>query len=923
MKTSPRARAAGTAAVLAVLAAAGVGPVRAMQQTPTFSAEIDVAALDVNVVDKDGRPIRDLKPEEFQVTVDGKPRNVVSAQFVDLGGTPDPEASPTPAIAHYSSNENAVAGRMVLFVVDESSIRPGGTRMVADAAGRLLNKLGPQDRSALLTLPGRGSQQVDFTPDHAKVLAALKKTQGRAALSARRRVSLGEALAMDDKDMIVTEDVLNRECPPEMDPNQRALCINDVEGEAFRTSQLYREGSRQSLKALAALFDYLRGIEGPKTLIFISEGLVNESTRELRELAVKASAARVSFSAFSLDDSGFADASLRDAPQGVTGDIQMKGLGLDTLASLARGSVYKITAAGDRVWDRLARELTGYWLLGFEPQPSDRDGKEHDFRVKVVRPGAEVRARRAVSIPEADPEGKRDRETLLAILRAPFPATELPIRVATYALRDEATGKPKVVVSAEIGRAGSAPEALSVGFVLIDSAGKIAANVIQRAEAGARSPVPYLGSATVEPGLYTLKLAVLDRRGRRGSVNHPVKASLHSIGGVELADLMLAPPLTQAEQRLRPGVDLTVSGGVLAYTEYHGKTDKVEVRFEAAESENGPALLTVPARATQGATPAQFAAQAVLPTGLLPPGAYVARAVVVVDGKAQGQLVRPFTLRPRQPGEPPAPGGGISRAGLAPSLARFDRREVLDPAVIGPLLTPLEARPEMQRSAVLRKALDQVRAGQAQVVLDTLSEGAEDSLSLSILRGVGFLARGDTPAATTQLKGAVRHGSDFAATPLLIGACYAHRGEDLQAAGAFQTAMALGLESPTIAALTGEALLRGDQPERALELLTELAAKYPTEARLQRSLGIAQALGGQDEKSLATLTGYLDQNPTDLGASFVVMRLLFERYAQGKATDPLAGDRERLTRYAKAYVDGRGPQQELVAQWLKYLDKTK
>ncbi len=908
-------------AALLALGAAGAGHVRAMQQTPTFSTEVDVAAMDVNVVDKDGRPIRDLRPEEFSVTVDGKPRNVVSAQFVELGARPDPEASPTPASPHYSSNENAAIGRMVLFVVDESSIRPGATRMLADTAGRLLGQLGPQDRSALLTLPGRGSQQVDFTPDHDKVLAALKKTQGRAALSARRRVSLGEALAIDDNDSFVTQEVMERACPIEMDALQREVCMNDVQGEARGIAGQYRDGSRQALKALRALFEYLRGIEGPKTMFYVTEGLVAESNRELRELAIQASAARVSFSALSLDDPGFADASLRNTPEGVTADIQLKGLGLDTLASLARGSVYRVSGAGERIWDRLARELAGYWLLGFEPEPSDRDGKEHDFQVKVSRPGAQVRARRAVSIPEPDPEGKRDRETLLAILRAPFPATELPIRVATYALRDEATGKPRVVVSAEVGRAGSPPEALSVGFVLIDGQGRIAANVVQRAEAGSRSPVPYVGSATVEPGLYSLKLAALDRRGRRGSVTHPVKAAMHSIGGLELSDLMLAPPTTAAEQKLRPGVDLTLFGPLLAYTEFFGKPERVEIRFETAESENGPALLAAPAR-TEAAKSGQYvAAQAVLPTALLPPGPYWARAVVSVGGRAQGQLARPFTLRPRQPGEAPAGGAGVSRAGLSPSLPRFERGELLAPEVIAPLLEPLAKRPELQRSAALRKALDQVRSGEAATALDTLSEGADESLSLSVLRGVGFLARGDSPAATTQLRGAVRQASDLAVLPALIGACYAHRGEDLQAAGAFQTALALGLDSPLVAALAAEALLRGDQPDRALELLADATARHAADMRLQRSLGIAQALEGQDEKALLTLSAYLDQNPADLGASFVVMRLLFERYAAGQATDPLAGDRERLTRLAKAYVDGKGPQRELVAQWLKYLDR--
>ena len=49
-------------------------------QGPTFHGGINLLRLDVTVVTDDGTPVTDLKPEEFVVTVDGKPRPVRSAQ---------------------------------------------------------------------------------------------------------------------------------------------------------------------------------------------------------------------------------------------------------------------------------------------------------------------------------------------------------------------------------------------------------------------------------------------------------------------------------------------------------------------------------------------------------------------------------------------------------------------------------------------------------------------------------------------------------------------------------------------------------------------------------------------------------------------------------------------------------------------------
>ena len=53
-------------------------------QRPVFRSGVDLIAVDAAVVDKDGNPIAGVKPEQFEVTVDGKPRRVVSAEFLEF-----------------------------------------------------------------------------------------------------------------------------------------------------------------------------------------------------------------------------------------------------------------------------------------------------------------------------------------------------------------------------------------------------------------------------------------------------------------------------------------------------------------------------------------------------------------------------------------------------------------------------------------------------------------------------------------------------------------------------------------------------------------------------------------------------------------------------------------------------------------------
>ena len=123
----------------------------AQQPSPTFRGGIDVLTVEASVLDRDGKPITDLAAGDFIVTLDGKPRRVRDARFVgDGGGVPIMRAadSPVPGPAINGADD----GHIVVFVVDRESIAPGNEKAVFEAAGSVIDGLGPADAAGVLEL---------------------------------------------------------------------------------------------------------------------------------------------------------------------------------------------------------------------------------------------------------------------------------------------------------------------------------------------------------------------------------------------------------------------------------------------------------------------------------------------------------------------------------------------------------------------------------------------------------------------------------------------------------------------------------------------------------------------------------------------------------------------------------------------------
>jgi hypothetical protein len=161
------------------------------------------------VLGRDGRPVDNLGPRDFVLTVDGNPRPVVSAEFVEAAA-PAARALTLPA-RHFTSNEDLNAGRLVVVAVDQMHIRRLEGRRALSAAARFIDSLDPLDRVAVTSLNRTAS--VEFTRDHLALKHRLETIVGQGdPVFLQFNIGLAEASEIADGGRARLADVVLREC---------------------------------------------------------------------------------------------------------------------------------------------------------------------------------------------------------------------------------------------------------------------------------------------------------------------------------------------------------------------------------------------------------------------------------------------------------------------------------------------------------------------------------------------------------------------------------------------------------------------------------------------------------------------------------------------------------------------------------------
>ncbi len=401
-------------------------PATAQDAAPQrFRVAVDVIAVDAQVIDRQGRPVPNLGAEKFTVTINGHRRRVVSAEQIGR----DADQSVTPG----STGSTAVGGRIIVIAVDCISFDVTASREVIQSVAEFVRGLNDDDYVGLNAYPN--GARISPTTDHGSVLRALDTVIGQREGPGLTQFHLRPTEIIDMTQQLsagggpTVDAVIARECGGVEEPG--AFCRYQLLAEVTNTALYYEGQATASLGMLRTLVRQMQGINGRKTLILVSGGMVASDRPggrpDLGGLGVQVGkeAAAANTAIYTL----FIDSSLHDRFRAETRtadrtvdnqgrDTALLGRWLEQFSGAAGGALYTVRVGNAAsTLARIKNELTSYYLLGVEPADEDRDGRTHEISVKTTEPNVTIRGRRWVMVPKRG---------AAAAPAAPTPATVAP-----------------------------------------------------------------------------------------------------------------------------------------------------------------------------------------------------------------------------------------------------------------------------------------------------------------------------------------------------------------------------------------------------------------------------------------------------------------------------------------------------------------
>ena len=457
------ALAVGAAAV--AIAQSGGTQQQADQQPPTFRSQANFVRVDAYPT-RAGVPVLDLKAEEFEILEDGKPQKVETFEHILVSPAgPESQRSEPSSIEASRQLISNPKNRVFLLFLDTPHVSIDGSWHAREPLIRMIDRvMGPDDLVGVMT-PKMSAADVVFA----------RKTQVLAD-------GLRNIWPWGERDQIQRDD---RDYQYEMcyPATAQAGLVSEMKArrrerntlDAFREIVLYLRDMREERKAIVAvsegwlLFrpnagltalrqDPLTGntepIPGPDPISVGPDGRITTKPRNtggnvmeksqcdaerqylsliddenyFREIIGEANRANATF--YTVDPRGLPvfDTAIGPAPPpDIVTDGAMLRTRLDSLRTLADGTDGMAVLNNndlDAGLKRISNDLSSYYLLGYYSTNAKLDGKFHTIKVRIKRPGIDVRARKGY-------RGATEEEIAAARTAANPPASSAKAAVGT------------------------------------------------------------------------------------------------------------------------------------------------------------------------------------------------------------------------------------------------------------------------------------------------------------------------------------------------------------------------------------------------------------------------------------------------------------------------------------------------------------
>jgi len=398
-------------------------------QSSTFTLKVNSDLVLTNIVVRDkktGAVVKGLTEKDFTIVEDGKPQHIASFDFENVD-----EAAALNEATINAAAPNGVFGaktgtanqeelrnhRLIVMFFDITSMQPDDLDRAQDAARNYINKqMHPADLVAVVSLDATLSLDQDFTSSKDLLLKAVNSyngTQGAGyglgATSTSNQVEDASSFTPDESEY------------NDLNTDRELFALEDIS------------------KSLAYLNE-------KKSLLYFSGGIQRDGIENQASLhaAINASV-RANISIYSVDARGLqAISPLGDATTGnLRGANSFNGAALqnnldsnfatqEVMAGLSAdtgGKAFFDTNDFSGAFDRIQKDTSAYYVIGYHSTDLRRDGRYRHLSVKINRPDVKLEYRPGYYAPADYQHATKDeRERQLEEeLASDLPSTDMTV----------------------------------------------------------------------------------------------------------------------------------------------------------------------------------------------------------------------------------------------------------------------------------------------------------------------------------------------------------------------------------------------------------------------------------------------------------------------------------------------------------------
>ncbi|HEX8775936.1 MAG TPA: VWA domain-containing protein [Pyrinomonadaceae bacterium] len=588
-------------------------------QTPPDVSDDDVVRIstelvqtDVMVFDKQGRFIDNLKPEQFELRVDGKPQSISFFERIVAGSTN--EESQLAAARGGGGARSAGAtvvpldrGRTIFFFVDDLHLSADSVMRTRKSLLSFIDKEVKQNDQVAIT---SASGQIGFLQQLTDNKAVLRKAVERISYRAfnlrdaeNPPMTILQALEIEQNNQNVLAyfvDIYLRE-----NPGMRAdMAENMIRGRARSLLQQSDAVNNNVLLTLSSLMRSAAQLPGRKLVFFLSEGFVmNIRDSDVLDKMRRATdaAARSGTVVYTMSPAGLETGVDASVSQGfdvygrlptTSAEIRTKQDPLRMIAENTGGRALLNTNALDASIERSLQETSVYYLLAWRPDAEQqKPGKFRRIEARVVgRPELSVRVRngffatdpetttpkRAKTTSTSQPAAATPETELRKAITDVFPKRALPTSVFAYYNEMPDSGPVLTIVMAVSPEAvtletkdGKQTGTVDVAGLVYNDEGKSGASFKDRLQlnvapenlpAFMNNSLFYNYQVRIKPGLYQVRVGARDSKtGRTGSATQWIEIPDLAKGRLAMSSLVIGGHPTNAQEAASEANPVSIS----------------------------------------------------------------------------------------------------------------------------------------------------------------------------------------------------------------------------------------------------------------------------------------------------------------------------------------------------------------------------